>query len=182
MPAFCGYHAYLVNGFKGALRENHGQKQRKTFSSLVWLFLFVRNLDFVLWELLWHLWSGGAKHPGLGNLELEVLNTDGSCMVIFHLRLKLASWLLLSTDSYLLGQNEWSRLRQKGIHSVWPVANQDLSYVATAGVGIVSLWGVHVTLPTYATAQSQKFQDQEYAMLLCSMLIKMLTKTLSSLG
>ena len=41
-------------------------------------------------------------------------------------------------------RSEWSRLKGKGISSVWAPASQASSHVGNAGVGVVSLRGVHL--------------------------------------
>ena len=50
-------------------------------------------------------------------------------------------------------RSEWSRLRNKGLSFVWAPASQDSSHVGNAGVGVVSLRGLPLTLPTFATTQ-----------------------------
>ena len=44
---------------------------------------------------------------------------------------------------------------------VWAPACQDSSHVGNAGVGVVSLRGASVALPTFATAQFKRFFDCE---------------------
>ena len=56
-------------------------------------------------------------------------------------------------------RSEWSRLRVKGLSSIWAPASQDSSHVGNAGVGVVSLRGAPLALPTFATAQHKKFFD-----------------------
>ena len=56
-------------------------------------------------------------------------------------------------------RSEWSRLRGKGISSVWAPASQDSSHVGNAGVGVVSLPGAPLALPTFVTAQFKSFFD-----------------------
>ena len=56
-------------------------------------------------------------------------------------------------------RSEWSRLRQEGLASVWALASQDSSHVGNAGVGVVSLRGASLSLPTYATVQFGRFFD-----------------------
>ena len=56
-------------------------------------------------------------------------------------------------------RSEWARLRAKGVASVWAPASQDASHVGNAGVGVVSLRGAPLTLPTCATAQFKAFFD-----------------------
>ena len=54
-------------------------------------------------------------------------------------------------------RGEWARLRRKGLATVWALASQDTSHVGHAGVGVVSLRGAPVSLPTFATAQFKRF-------------------------
>ena len=49
-------------------------------------------------------------------------------------------------------RSEWSRHRMKGIGSVWAPASQESSHVGHAGVGVVSLKGAPLSLPTISTA------------------------------
>ena len=54
-------------------------------------------------------------------------------------------------------RGEWSRLRKKGLASVWAPASQDSSHFGNAVVGVVSLRGAPISLPTFATAQFGRF-------------------------
>ena len=56
-------------------------------------------------------------------------------------------------------RTEWSWLRCKGLSSIWAPASQDSSHVGNAGVGVVSLRGAPLALPTFAAAQFQSFFD-----------------------
>ena len=56
-------------------------------------------------------------------------------------------------------RSEWSRLRSKGLSSIWAPASHDSSHVGNAGVGVVSLRGAPLALPTFATAQFKSFFD-----------------------
>ena len=56
-------------------------------------------------------------------------------------------------------RSEWSRLGGKGISSVWAPASQVSSHVGNAGVGVVSLRGAPLALPTFATAQFKSSFD-----------------------
>ena len=49
-------------------------------------------------------------------------------------------------------RSEWSRLRLRGIGSVWSPASQDSSHVGHAGARVVLLKGALLSLPTIATA------------------------------
>ena len=56
-------------------------------------------------------------------------------------------------------RSEWSRLTVEGLSSIWAPASQDSSHVGNAGVGVVSLRGALLALPTFATAQFKRFFD-----------------------
>ena len=56
-------------------------------------------------------------------------------------------------------RSEWSRLRKKNLASVWSLASQASSHVGSAVVGVVSLRGASLSLPTFATAQFKRFFD-----------------------
>ena len=56
-------------------------------------------------------------------------------------------------------RSEWSRLRRKDLASIWSLASQDSSHVGNAGVGVISLRGAPLSLPTFATAQFKRFFD-----------------------
>ena len=56
-------------------------------------------------------------------------------------------------------RSEWSRLGRKGLSSVWAPACQDSSHVGHAGVGVVSLRGAPLALPTFVTSQFKSFFD-----------------------
>ena len=56
-------------------------------------------------------------------------------------------------------RSEWSWLRCKGLSSIWAPASQVSSHVGNAGVGVVSLCGAPLALPTFATAQFKSFFD-----------------------
>ena len=56
-------------------------------------------------------------------------------------------------------RSEWSRLRSKGLLSIWAPASQDSSHVGNAGGGVISLRGAPLALPTFATAQFTSFFD-----------------------
>ena len=56
-------------------------------------------------------------------------------------------------------RSEWSRLKRKDLASIWSPASQVSSHVGSAGVGVVSLRGAPISLPTFATAQFKRFFD-----------------------
>ena len=54
-------------------------------------------------------------------------------------------------------RSEWKRLRGKNISSIWSLASQEFSAMGNAGVGVVSLRGAHLDLPTFATPGFDRF-------------------------
>ena len=108
---------------------------------------------------LWHLWIGRAKHPGppslprhvrIAFLNFRVWLTHGD------LALEVGVDFLAVAEHRLIParvRGEWSRLRKKGLPSIWALATQDSSHVGNAGVGVVSFRGAPLSLPTFATAQ-----------------------------
>ena len=54
-------------------------------------------------------------------------------------------------------RSEWRRLRDKSVSSIWSPASQELSVVGNAGVGVVSLKGAPLALPTFATPGFERF-------------------------
>ena len=55
--------------------------------------------------------------------------------------------------------SEWAGLKSKGLSSIWAPASQDSSHVGNAGVGVISMRGAPVALPTFATALFKRFFD-----------------------
>ena len=55
--------------------------------------------------------------------------------------------------------SEWARLQRKWLASVLAPACQDSSHVGNAGVGVVSMRGALVALPSCGTAQFKRFFD-----------------------
>ena len=54
-------------------------------------------------------------------------------------------------------RSEWAWLKSKGLASLWASASQDSSHFGDAGVGVVSMRGAPVSLPTFSTVQFQLF-------------------------
>ena len=114
--------------------------------------------------VFWYLWIGRAKNPGPGSshhLAVEVFDVGGW---LTHGDLALDAGLdfLAVTEHRLISarvRSEWARSRAKGVASIWGPASQDASHVGNAGVGVVSLRGAPLTLPTCATAQFKGFFD-----------------------
>ena len=138
-PSLHGYDACMVHWIKGALRRNCSLKQRETSFSPYCVFLFSRNPTKRFWGLIfWHLWAGRARHPGPPSQPRLVSVTHGD------IALNAGSDFLAVAEHRLIParvRGEWSRLRGKGLSSIWAPASQDSSHVGNAGVGVVSLRG-----------------------------------------
>ena len=159
-PSLHGYDACMVYWTKGALRRNCRQKYGETSFSPLWVFLFSRNSRERFWGLLlWYFWVGRARHFGppslLRHVGLEFLNVGGW---LNHGDLALGAGVDFPAvaEHRLIParvRSEFARLRKKGFSSIWAPACQDSSHVGKAGVGVVSLRGAPLALPTFATAQ-----------------------------
>ena len=115
--------------------------------------------------ILWHLWIGRARHPGPASLHryvgVEFLNVGG-WLTYGDLALEVGVDFLAVAEHRLIPariRSEWSRLKGKGLASIWAPACQESSHVGNAGVGVISLRGAPLALPTFATAQFKRFFD-----------------------
>ena len=125
-------------------------------------FLFVGILGLFFGGLiLSHLWIGRAKHPGPASPGVEVFNVGG-WLTHGDLALEVGVDFLAVVEHRLIParvRSEWTRLRKKGLASIWAPANQDSSHVGNAGVGGISMKGAPHALPSFATAQFRSFFD-----------------------
>ena len=108
------------------------------------------------------VWIGRAWHPGPvggGALGLEALNVGGWLTHGDTASETTADFLAVSEQRLIPARvrSEWAGLRRKGIHSVWALASQDGSHVGHAGVGVVSLKGAPVSMPSFATSAFRRF-------------------------
>ena len=95
--------------------------------------------------ILWFCWVGRARHPGPTSLPFLALEVGVDFLAVAEHRFPARV------------RSEWSRLKGKGISSIWAPASQDSSHVGNAGVGVVSMRGAPLALPTFAAAQFQRF-------------------------
>ena len=109
--------------------------------------------------------SGRARHPGPPSqphsVSLEFVNVGG-WLTHGDLALNAGVDFLAVAEHRLIParvRSEWSRLKGKGLSSIWAPASQDSSHVGHAGVGIVSLRGAPLALPSLITAQFKSFFD-----------------------
>ena len=140
-PSLHGDYACTVYWDQGALRRNCRQQQYKTSFSPFWDFLFSRNPTKRFWGLMfWHFWAGRARHPGPPSqpqhVSLEFHNVGG-WLTHGDLALDAGVDFLAVAEHRLIParvRSEWSRLRGKGISSVWAPASQVSSHVGNAGL------------------------------------------------
>ena len=157
----------MVYVVMGAFRRNCRQTKHKTSFSPSWIFLFSRNLTKWFWGLiLWHLWIGRARHPGppshVQHVGVEFHNVGG-WLTHGDLALRTGVDFLAVAEHRLIParvRSEWSRLKGRGISSIWDPASQDSSHVGNAGVGVISLRGAPLALPSLVTAQFKYFFDR----------------------
>ena len=116
-------------------------------------------------SLLRHLWIGRTRHPGPPSqprhVGVEFLNVGG-WLTHGDLALEVGVDFLAGAEDRLIPARvggEWSRIRKKGLASIWALASQDSSHVGNAGIGVISLRGAPLALLTFATAQVRKFFD-----------------------
>ena len=165
-PSLHGYDACMVYLTEGALRRICRQKYGETSFSPFCVFLFSRNSRVRFWGLiLWLLWVWRARHPGPASVPrcvgIEVFNVGG-WLTHGNLALEVDVDFLAVAEHRLIParvRSEWARLRRKGLASVWAPASQDSSRVGNAGVGVISMKGTPLALPSFATAQFKRFFD-----------------------
>ena len=163
-PSLHGDYACMVYWTKGAPRGNCRQTHGRTSFSPFRVFLFSRNFRERFWGLVfWHLWIGRARHPGPSSTShhfgIEVLNV-GSWLTHGDLALDTSVDFVAVVEHRLIParvRSEWSRLKKKDLASIWSPASQVSSHVGSAGVGVVSLRGALLSLPTFATALFKRF-------------------------
>ena len=114
----------------------------------------------MLGEWLTHgdLWVGRAGHPGptpfLQRVGVEVFSVGG-WLTHGDLALEVGVDFLAVVEHHLIParvRSEWTRLKGKGLASVWAPGFQDSSRVGNAGVGVIIMRGAPVALPSFATA------------------------------
>ena len=109
---------------------------------------------------------GRARHPGPGprdstpgQLSIEFVNVGG-WSTSGDLALDSCAQFLAVAEHRLIPSRTRSvghQLRKAGHHSVWAPACQDWIAGGHAGVGVISLGGASLTLPSFITPQFQEF-------------------------
>ena len=131
------------------------------------LFLFDKQKDlFLFWEVTtWMFHRGRARHPGPGprsftpgQLSIEFVNVGG-WLTSGDLALDSCAQFLAIAEHKLIPSRARSvchQLRGASHHSVWAPACQDQVAGGHAGVGVVSLGGAPLSLPSFVTPQFQE--------------------------
>ena len=148
-PSLHGYDACVVSWTEGDFGEIAGKNN-------------VRPLFLLHVLCVWSEFQGKV----LGVNSLVFLDWEGQ-----------ASWATLTRGDFALEvgvdfpavaehrliparvRSEVSRLRGKGLAIVWAPACQDSSHVGNAGIGVVSMRGAPLALPTFATDQFKSLFD-----------------------
>ena len=102
-----------------------------------------------------------ARHPGpgSGSVGIEVLNVGG-WLTNGDFAVEAGVDFLCVIEHRLVparSRSESKRLRSKSISSIWSPASQEFSAVGNAGVGVVSLKGAPVALPSFASPGFERF-------------------------
>ena len=143
--------------------------------SLFWTFLFGEQKDNFLFffgegggrgGILWMFHIGRARHPVPGprsfipgQLSIEFVNV-GVWLTHGDLALDSCAQFLAVPEHRLIPSRARSichQLRRAGHHSVWAPACQDRIAGGHAGVGVISLGGAPLSLPSFVTPQFQEF-------------------------
>ena len=109
---------------------------------------------------------GRARHPGPGprdiipgQLSIEFANVGG-WLTSGDLAMDSCAQFLAVAEHRLIPSRARSichQLRKAGHHSIWAPACQDKIAGGRAGVGVISLGGAPLTLPSFVTPQCQEF-------------------------
>ncbi len=168
-PTPCYRDAYLVGIPKGAYGGKSGQNHCKTTVSPLSKSVFLvskRTLYFFWGMVVWMLHIGRARHPGPGRrtfipgqLSIEFANIGG-WLTYGDLAMDSCAQFLAVAEHRLIPARARSighQLRIAGFHSVWAPACQDSIPGGHAGVGVVSLGGAPLALPSFITPEFQEF-------------------------
>ena len=168
-PTPCYRDAYSVGIPKGAYGGKSGQNHCKTtVSPLIHsVFLVSKRTLYFFWELVvWMLYIGRARHPGPANrsftpgqLSIEFANIGG-WLTYGDLAMDSCAQFLAVAEHRLIPARARSvghQLRKAGFHSVWAPACQDSIPGGHAGVGVVSLGGAPLALPSFVTPEFREF-------------------------
>ena len=169
VPTPCYNDAYSVGTPKWASWGKGWLKHCKTMiSPFLGRFFLVSKRTFYFFGsvILWMFHIGRARHPGPGprdfppgQLSVEFINVGG-WLTSGDLALDSCAQFLAVAEHRLIPSRARSvchQLRRAGHHSVWAPACQDKIAGGHAGVGVISLGGAPLSLPSFVTPQFQEF-------------------------
>ena len=102
-----------------------------------------------------------GQHPLPSHVGVEVLNVGG-WLTHCDLALEVDVDFLAVVEHRLIPtrvRSEWARLKKKGFGIYMGRACQGSSHFGNAGVGVISMKGAPLALPTFVTAQCERFFD-----------------------
>ena len=169
-PTPCYHDAYSV-GIPN--RGMWGEKRAKCtirpqFPPVANVFFWLVNGLFIFSgeKVVWMLHIGRARHPGPGRrsfipgqLSIEFANIGG-WLTYGDLAMDSCAQFLAVAEHRLIPARARSvghQLRKAGYHSVWAPACQDSVPGGHAGVGVVSLGGAPLALPSFVTSEFREF-------------------------
>ena len=155
-----------LNGHFG--RKGWQKHYETTFFTPSWTFLFGKQKNFFFfWGFCGGCFISGG--PGILGLALAILFLV-SCLLnlsMLVVGLLLVIWLMDSCAQFLAvaehrlipsrARSICHHLRRAGHHSIWAPACQDKIAGGHAGVGVISLGGAPLSLPSFVTPQFQEF-------------------------
>ena len=171
-PTPGNYYMHEVVPPKGHFWGVHGRRNCKSRYSpqvgflLPYTFLvFKRSLRFFWGLLLWMLSIGGARHPDPctssfpSGFSIEFLNVGG-WLSGGDLALESTAHFLAIAEHRLVparARTVTTQLRQARRSSVWAPSCQDVTPGGHAGVGVISLHGAPLSLPTLFDPSFKEF-------------------------
>ena len=172
-PTPGNYYMHDVVSPNGAFLESSWQKHYKTRYSpflvgflLPYTFLPSKRSLRLFWCLLiWMLSIGRARHPGPGTssyprgFSIEFLNVGG-WLSRGDLALESSAHFLAIAEHRLVparARAVTTQLRQARRSSVWAPSCQDVTPGGHAGVGVISLHGASLSLPTLLDPSFKEF-------------------------
>ena len=171
-PTPGNYYMHDVVSPNGAFLASSWQTHGKTRCSptvgflLPYIFpVFKRSLRFFLGLILWMLSIGRARHPGPGSssyppgFSIEFLNIGG-WLSRGDLALESSAHFLAVAEHRLVparARTVTTQLRQVRRSYVWAPSCQDVTPGGHAGVGIISLHGAPLSLPTLLDSSFKEF-------------------------
>ena len=131
------------------------------------VFLVSKRTLYFFWEMVvWMLHIGRARHPGPGKrsfipgqLSIEFANIGG-WLTYGDLAMDSCAQFLAVAEHRLIPARARSvghQLSRAGFHSVWAPACQDSIPGGHAGVGVVSLSGAPLALPSFVAPEFREF-------------------------